>query len=374
MVKAPRAFELSLKSSYVVQIEGSGEREAWYNVGMTIVDYVKYYKDVSLSEAGWNQIDTLIVAILSYARIRGFREEKSFSEFIEKVGELKREKGPADLMASKVQQMVKILRKAKRYERVKVENFDDIINDKMQFGAMTWKVGRKKIVGFRGTDGTIVGWFESLKLSYEYPTKTHLLAREYLEEEIEDGDEVILCGHSKGGNLAVVGAMELCPEKRRAVKKIYNFDGPGVRDEQFKSAVYSEMQHKIVNVMPEKSYVGVLMLCGGKTVVVKSNARGLAVHFPTSWEVFGSMFVRGQQDKRSTQLHENTVTKFMEIDEKEVERVLAAIFKKLEKRPATAKLSLKDLLIMMESVKDMDAETKACFRSIIGSLTQKARG
>ena len=371
MVKAPRAFELSLKSSYVVRIEGSGEREAWYNGGMTVVDYVKYYKDVSLSEAGWNQIDTLIVAILSYAKIRGFKEEKSFAEFIEKVEDLKREKGE-DPMAPKIRRMVKMLRWAKRYERVKVENFDDIINDKTEFGAMTWKVGRKKVIGFRGTDGTIIGWIEDFKLSYEYPTKTHLLAREYLEQEIKEGDEVILCGHSKGGNLAVVGAMELSAEKRRAVKKIYNFDGPGVRDKQFTSPEYAMIKHKIVNVIPEKSYVGVLMLSGGKTKVVKSEAGGLAVHYPTTWGVFGEVFVKGQQDKGSVQLHENTVNNFMKIDEKGVERVLAGIFKKLEKR-ATQKVTWADMLAIAEGVKEMDAETRKCFGEILGSLTAKTR-
>lgn len=339
---------------------------------MTILDYVKFYKDVRMSEVGWNQMDTLLVAILSYAKIHGFKEERSFAKFIEAVGKLKREKGE-DPMAPKIRQMAKMLRRTKRYERVKVENFDDIINDKTQFGAMTWKMGKKKVIGFRGTDGTIIGWIESLRLSYEYPTKTHLLAREYLEKEIKKGDEVILCGHSKGGNLAVVGAMELPLGKQKAVKKIYNFDGPGVRSEQFRSVEYARVKYKIVNVMPEKSYIGVLMHSGGKTKVVKSNANGLAVHYPTSWEVFGEVFVEGRQDKGSAQLHENTITNFMKIDGKEVERALAAMFKKLEGR-VTQKVTWLDVLGIVEGVKEMDVETRASFMAIVGSLTQKARG
>ena len=94
---------------------------------MTIIDYAKYYKDISFNEAKWNQMDTLIVAILSYARIRGFKEEKSFCEFIKMVEELKCVEG--DLLGPKIGQVAKALRKAKRYEKVKVENFDDVMTN-----------------------------------------------------------------------------------------------------------------------------------------------------------------------------------------------------------------------------------------------------
>lgn len=337
---------------------------------MTILDYAKYYKDVKLSEVGWNQMDTLIVAILSYAKIRGFKAEKSAMEFMEMVEEMPKEKGE-DVMMPKIRAMARILKRAKRYENVTVENFNDILNDKTQFGAMTWKVRKKKVIGFRGTDGTVIGWIESLKLSCEYPTKTHLLARNYLRREIEEGDEVILCGHSKGGNLAVVGAMMLDDLRQRAVKKIYNFDGPGVREEQFKSQEYGMVKHKIVNVMPERSYVGTLMLSGGKTRVVKSSAKNLAVHYPTTWEVFGEVFAKGRQDKGSVQLHENIAANFMKIDEKEVKRVLEMMFEKLEGR-ATQKISWTDVLKVIEGVRGMDAETKKCFNGILGSLIGRA--
>ncbi len=336
---------------------------------MTIFDYVKYYKDVKLSEVGWNQMDTLLVAILSYAKIRGFRDKRSFAEFINRVENVPKEKGE-DMMAPAIRRMAKTLKRSKRYERVTVENFNDVLNDKTQFGAMTWNVGREKVIGFRGTDGTIIGWIESLRLSYEYPTKTHLLARRYLEKSIEEGDNVILCGHSKGGNLAVVGAMGLDEKKQRAVKKIYNFDGPGVRDKQFKSREYGMVRYKIENILPEKSYVGTLMLSGGKTKIVKSNAKGLAVHYPVTWEVFGEVFVKGRQDKGSLLLHENTVANFMKIDEKKVEKVLAVMFEKLEGR-VTSKMSWLDVLSVVEGIRGMDAETKKGFNSIIESLLRK---
>ena len=338
---------------------------------MTIIDYVRYYKDVPLSEVSWNQMDTLIVATLSYAKIRGFRKERSFTEFIRMVEGVPKEKGE-ELLAAKIRQIVRLLKKTKRYEKVTVENFNDVLNDKTQFGAMTWKVGRKKIIGFRGTDGTIIGWIDSLRLSCECPTRAHLLARDYLEREIDEGDEVILCGHSKGGNLAVVGAMMLDDGRKRAVKKIYNFDGPGVRKEQFESREYGMIRHKIVNIMPEKSYVGTLMLSGGRTKVVKSNAKGLAVHYQTTWEVFGEVFAKGRQDKISLQLHDNTVTSFMRIDNREVKRVLDVMYEKFKGR-ATEKVSWLDILGVVEGIKEMDAETRKCFGEIIGSLFRGAQ-
>ena len=43
------------------------------------------------------------------------------------------------------------------------------------------------------------------------------------------------------------------------IKKIYNFDGPGFRKQEYESNKYQALTKKLVNIMPSGSLVGVLL-------------------------------------------------------------------------------------------------------------------
>lgn len=64
------------------------------------------------------------------------------------------------------------------------------------------------VVAFRGTDVTVTGVKESAMLSYMFPVPAQIEALYYFQETsmLHSGD-IILCGHSKGGNLAVFAAV-----------------------------------------------------------------------------------------------------------------------------------------------------------------------
>ena len=63
-------------------------------------------------------------------------------------------------------------------------------------------------MAFRGTDTSITGVKESAMLSYMFPVPAQIEALYYFQEtaSLTEGD-VRVCGHSKGGNLAVFAAV-----------------------------------------------------------------------------------------------------------------------------------------------------------------------
>ena len=70
---------------------------------------------------------------------------------------------------------------------------------------------------------------------------------------------VIVCGHSKGGNLALTASLGTGLLKRHKIKAIYSFDGPGLRKEEFSSFNYKNISKKLINIVPSQSMIGVLL-------------------------------------------------------------------------------------------------------------------
>lgn len=336
----------------------------------TILDYLKENKDISLEEKKWNEMDVFLVAILAYAPVRGFTEEKSFTEFIEKIIRYAPKKDD-DLMTPKVKEIAEVIWGAKRYVEMKIENFDDVFNDATQFGAICCRIGQIKTIGFRGTNNSVIGWVENFRVAYQYPTITHILAIEYLKEHIRYRDkEVYVAGHSKGGNLAIVAGMEIGWVKRRRIKLIYNFDGPGLRREQFYSRRFNRIRRKVKNIIPEQSIVGTLFY-NKSAKVVKSNEKGALAHYPTSWIIDGEKFKEGKQGRISRQLHMNTMRGLAGMDRKQIELVFETIFESLEtKTSRRAKMGPEDIVSIVKSIAGMDRRTKKYMLDMLGWLVK----
>ena len=88
-----------------------------------------------------------------------------------------------------------------RYE----ENTDFVVGQ--QFGAVTFtipNIKQEKVVAFRGTDNSLIGWQEDFEMAYMEEIPAQESAYKYLERVIGlFSSKVTVCGHSKGGNLAV---------------------------------------------------------------------------------------------------------------------------------------------------------------------------
>ena len=216
----------------------------------------------------------------------------------------------------------------------------------LQFAAITYRLpDGTLVVAFRGTDDSLVGWREDFDMSYQWPVGAQRAAADYLRRVMAlwpEGD-VVVAGHSKGGNLAVYAAMmvsaggvgvggvaggrssasaegdaegdtegasaeeasikgmspaeggarETSARKESAdtrIKAVYSFDGPGFLPEVIggDAAALEHIRPRVRKIVPEASIVGMIFedepaLAAFRAVA--TDGTGINRHFAFNWHV-----------------------------------------------------------------------------------------
>lgn len=333
----------------------------------TVLDYIKYYKDIPLNKTKWNVIDNLVCSILCYLPLRNFQDKVMFNDLHMK---LYKSKSDDYAITRKAVEVLELLENSVRYKDMYIVNSVNIKNKSTQFGALTFKLGKISVIGFKGTDGSHIGWLENFRLIYEYPTNTQKLAIDYLNKNIKfyDFGDIYVVGHSKGGNLAMVSAMEISNFKFRKIKNVYNFDGPGFRKKDFESEKFARLSPKLVNVLPSGSIIGVLMY-NKEYQVIKSNTIFGLDHFPTSWNIFGEFFVEDKLAMVGKKLNNRTTIELEKIDPNVFKESIEMLFSKISKEhTADIKFSFRYIKRVYDSMKEIDPKMKDYLDDILHFL------
>ncbi len=220
-------------------------------------DYADYYCDYTFEEKEFNEIDNAILAMLAYIDYTGIvsedsKEKKTLNE-VAKEYFSKYTKDDIDNHISGMKTAIYLLKAVsnkKRYKDILLFNYLYEGNSESQFSAVTFDLGNKTYyVAFEGTDALISAWEEDFKMSYKFPVAAHKKAKKYLRKYTFKNVKLIVGGHSKGGNLALVGSMYTNFLVRWKIKKIYSNDGQGLRDEQINSRRYKRIEKKYVHII-----------------------------------------------------------------------------------------------------------------------------
>ena len=331
----------------------------------TIIDYLNYYKDTTVKYVKLNPQDFLIFACLSYLPLDSFDEVKNLQEFVKYSVKFKSRLNGGST-GNLAYELLKIMAKSKRYQDLKIENFVFQKDDFVQFGAVTFVLGKNKIIAFKGSDRSYVSWVENARMFYQYPTNTQQKAIEYLKENIQkEEDNVYVVGHSKGGNLAMVSSMELENSLLKKVKQIYNFDGPGLLKSEYQSK-YKRIKKKLMNIIPSNSMVGVL-LYNENFKVIKSKNHMLETHYPSSWCLFGEFFIEDSLKVFSNQLHNYTTVTLEKIDKQSLKSAMEEVFEEL-KEENTKNISLETIKESLEKLKSTDTQVFRYLNTFLTSL------
>ena len=170
------------------------------------------------------------------------------------------------------------------------------------------------LVVYRGTDYSLVGWKENFNMCFMDDVPAQLDAVAYLIHVAEAFPHMKLrvCGHSKGGNLAVYGAA-MCPkEVQERICVVYNHDGPGFRETMLVREGYQNILPRMKTFLPQFSVVGMLLEQKGERIVIRSNEKGIMQHEPYSWEMIGADFVKQKELTEKSYFLDSTVTRWME--------------------------------------------------------------
>lgn len=183
------------------------------------------------------------------------------------------------------------LANSKRYAEVKAVAFRAAysFNPAIQFAAGTLILPDGTLaVYYRGTDDTIAGWKEDLDLLLHKGTPAYKYALDYIEELAESfSGDIILMGHSKGGNEALHTALSCSEKVRNRIKILYNNDGPGFFDYSiFNTGSYEELSERYKHFIPTSSFIGAMMAHDYDYKAVKSTMHlGAFQHDMATWKI-----------------------------------------------------------------------------------------
>jgi len=190
-------------------------------------DYITWRGDLPFAADPANDLDTLVMAALSYIDLPA--ETQVFAQCAKSVPP----DDPDDHFRGECRRLLQQIAKSSRFGALTVRDAVSVLNDEIQFAAMTVDLpDGTHIIAFRGTDGSPTGWREDFAMSFESPVPAQAAAQKYLERHLtQDAGDVIVTGHSKGGNLAVYAAAHTKADLQGRIRRVVSFDGPGVDDE-----------------------------------------------------------------------------------------------------------------------------------------------
>lgn len=331
-----------------------------------IFKYIREYGEFTFDEKKVTEVDILIFSQIPYLNFEGFCSPSLDGTALSTLWEdaKKINTGTLGIAQRNAKKMLDMLSTKRRYKDLVLRDYVYYLQGGVQFGAISVVVPNDYIyVAFEGTDGTIWGWKEDFELSYTYPTGSQKMAADYLNNIIKfNGPKVVVCGHSKGGNLALVAAMNTNFVKKTRIEKIYSFDGPGLRREEFRSLNYKLTRNKLVNIIPNLSLVGVLLEQENVTVI-KSNGIGIYQHDASTWTIDGDKLKRTVQDSLSKTLDESIARWLYKYNYEERKEIIEGIFSVLEEANIKSIYDIqvnkiKSVYAILKSSIDMSKETR----------------
>ena len=305
---------------------------------MNILDYLDWRGDIKFEERAFNEVDNLIFSTLAYVDMEGLIDEKGTS-----VSELYRKYKEAGYdQSGMIINPLPLLERAAcsdRYKNVLMKYYVNKIDaeKQLQFSAVTFEFAQTAYVAYRGTDNTLAGWHEDCNMSYLPKTAGQCEAVNYLNAISEKTKyDLIVGGHSKGGNFAVYASAFCNPEIHQRILKVYSNDGPGFNNTIADSEEYLAVIAKTEHIITDSSIVGILLSSKSKSKVIKSNAMGFDQHNPYTWNVICTEFQKAESLSQASAFMDTTTTKWIDSLSDESKKILIdSIFDSLESSGAT---------------------------------------
>ncbi len=306
----------------------------------SVLDYMEWRGDLSFKQLEFGEVDALIFAWLIYytmedlqakgISVSGMTLRQVAETHVKEIGPLK-EVDPMKkpFPVENAELMLQAACETDRFGNTVVEDFA-ALNGKMsgaQFAAGSFLLDHGlRVVSFRGTDTSVAGWKENCRMAYEEKVPAQLLASAYLEKTV-DGRETVICGHSKGGNLATYTALQCRDKTEEVIRTVYNFDGPGFSYDWKSSEKFARLRDRLVTIVPESTIVGALLDHDDQCHIIASEMSGFLQHNSFCWHVRRSQFVRVENRSKASITIEKAIKEWLgDLDAKERKEAVQMLF------------------------------------------------
>lgn len=182
-------------------------------------------------------------------------------------------------------------------------------------------------------------------------------------------------GHSKGGNLAVYAALNCVPRVQERIIKIYNHDGPGFRPQVLARFDYTNIEHKIVRILPHSSLVGMLFMpVDEKYKTIESKTFGLFQHNPYTWLVDEDHFVEAKDIYKGRKFSDGTINEWvLSLEADQLKTFVDTLYQVISASKADTLIDFsadwkKSVTNMLMALKEVDEDTKKVIKQVIKTL------
>lgn len=343
-----------------------------------LLDYVLWRGDLTLACSPWSPVDSLLMACLSYNDLGPNAEDEVGMPLRILSPLLPAPESGASSHVRQNRELLLSMADTVRWGSIRLSDYVSVVDEarEIQFSAVTAHLPDGRVcVCFRGTDGTIVGWREDFTMSFESPVPAQMEALTYLERTaLHTSGELLVTGHSKGGNLAVYAAAHADPATQARIRGVYSFDGPGLDDATFASEGYQRISSRVHAVIPQSSVVGLLLAYHPDYTVVRSSATSLLQHDPFTWQLTGPRFEELGEVDRGSQLIDQTLHEWLQQASREQRRVFVdTVFDVIEATGAStlAELSadkLRSAVAIITASREVDPVTLRMIGQLIGKF------
>lgn len=300
---------------------------------MNILGYLKKNQN-SFAETPLNVADVLLFAWVAYFDFLPIKELLPLSQKELANIPYYRHDGPylSSFFPKFSRKFMRHLIDSERFKDTELIDCDYILDKQntAQFAVIAVKVDNRIIIAVRGTDPSYTGWREDFIMSYKDRIHSYSLAESFVKRIIDNHKEkIILCGHSKGGNVCTYLLSKL--EDVSKIEHVYSFDGPGFRIKGiFKGK--EERLKLFTKIIPQSSFVGVLFSNETDVKIIKSGSIMLLQHNPFVWIIKNNDFVYLKKRTLSSRYLERAINSWIEsLNEEDRQRFTEIIFDELDK-------------------------------------------
>ena len=298
-----------------------------------MLDYIKGFGHVSFEERAFSEIDALVLTELEYLPLENvvpsdengenFVTVKELAEYMQEHKQELFDENPM-MITEERHEVSQVIADAPRFQSLKffgvVSEWDK--DTTKQFAAVTVEVEPSvRLVVFRGTDETLIGWKEDFLMTYSPLVAAQTDAKEYLAKQASLwGGDLMISGHSKGGNLAIYAAATQEEDVQLRIVDIFCFDSPGLYRSVLETKGYQNIVPLAMRYIPQDSLVGLMLESEVPYVIVKSNATGAMQHSAMTWEIEDGQFIKMEKLTKNSQLNDQTFKKWTEsVSDEELE-------------------------------------------------------
>lgn len=329
-----------------------------------LFDYLEWRGDISVSQVPLSEADYLVIGCFSYFPFDGIVPEYSQNRADNKAiadNEDKDDNGDEDgntavsrgiQLGEAVKEvrylcgpegdgrtyhlkedpiLAEKLEDCQRFTELRITDFINIVDAEKveQFSAFTLLLpDESPLVVFRGTDKNLVGWKEDFNMAFNEIVPSQIDALEYLRRTAEryEGD-IRICGHSKGGNLAIYSSSHVEGEIQDRIKEIWNLDGPGFLKDISPVNEFRSIINRLHSFIPQLSVVGMLFEQAGDHNVIKSDGKGFWQHSLYTWKLRRSeLLIEPDVDKFSRKFSMILKQWLLSLDYEKREKLVEGIF------------------------------------------------